>query len=230
MKYDLLFFDADDTLFDFKKSEDISFKAVLKRHGIERDHKKLQQSYNIINTQLWEQHARGEVSQNFLKVERFKRFLDKNKLVADPYRLAEDYLHSLPQNVFLIEGAMDLLQKMHQKIPLIIITNGIGETQRKRLHNSGIMPFIDLMVISEECGFTKPDKRIFEYTFSLLKRPKHSSRTLMIGDKLETDILGAKNVGIDSCWFNPEAITPNGQLRPTYEIKHLRDLFGIVNK
>jgi FMN phosphatase YigB (HAD superfamily) len=144
MRYDLLFFDADDTLFDFKKSEDITFKTVLEKHNIKGNYKALQQSYNIINTELWAQHALGLVSQNFLKVERFKRFLSINNLIADPYILADDYLHTLPENVFLVEGAMDFLQKLHQKIPMIIITNGIGVTQHKRLHNSGLKPYIDL--------------------------------------------------------------------------------------
>lgn len=228
MNYDLLFFDADDTLFDFKKSEDISFKLVLQKHGIEQNYKQLQQSYKIINTELWDQHAKGEVTQDFLKVERFKRFLEKNKLAADPHKLALDYLHALPENIFLVDGAMDLLKKLHQKIPLVIITNGIGETQHKRLHNSGIKPFIDHMIVSEECGHAKPDKRIFDYTFKILNKSQHDVRALMIGDKLETDIAGANHYGIDSCWFNPKKERNNTMIVPTYEIQILSDLLKLI--
>ena len=228
MKYDFLFFDADDTLFDFKKSEKVSFKLVLEKHGIHHGHSPLQESYKKINTHLWDQHARGKVSQDFLKVERFKRLIEENRLDADPAKVAQDYLHALPDNVFLIEGASDLLQTLHQKLPLVIITNGIGETQHKRLHNSGIKPFIKLMVISEECGYTKPDTRIFEYTFSALKSSRHSARALMIGDKLETDILGANNTNLDSCWFNPEKERNNTSIVPSYEIQKLSELLKLI--
>lgn len=228
MKYDLLFFDADDTLLDFKRSEDISFQIILKKHGILDTDKSLHQSYKIINHRLWTEHAEGKVSKDFLKVERFKKFLETNNLNADPHKLSDDYSQTLPDNVFLIEGALELLQSLYQKIPLIIITNGIGETQYKRLHNSGLKSLIDLMVVSEECGYSKPDQRIFNHAFKLLEKNHLTSRTLMIGDKLETDILGANNMGIDSCWYNPEKDRNNTSIVPTYEIHKLSDLFKII--
>jgi FMN phosphatase YigB (HAD superfamily) len=86
------------------------------------------------------------------------------------------------------------------------------------------------MVISEECGFSKPDRRIFDYTFNLLNRSATNSRTLMIGDKLETDILGAQNIEIDSCWFNPNKDANTTSISPTYEIQNIFDLLGIVSK
>lgn len=228
MKYDLLFFDADDTLLDFKKSEDISFQITLEKHGLADHQKKLHQSYKIINHRLWNDHAEGKISKDFLKVERFRKLLEVNNLNGDPWKLSDDYLDTLPDKVFLIDGALELLQALHKKIPLIIITNGIGETQHKRLHNSGIKPLIDLMVVSEECGHTKPDQRIFNHTFNLLNKTHLTSRTLMIGDKLETDILGANNIGIDSCWFNPEKEKNDTSIVPTYEIQKLADLLRFL--
>jgi 2-haloacid dehalogenase len=228
MKYDLLLFDADDTLLDFKKSEDISFQIVLEKNGIIGDVKVFHESYKVINDLLWSQHAEGLVSKDFLKVERFRKFLEVNNLVADPIQLCDDYLDTLPSQVFLIEGATELLKTLHGKIPLVIVTNGIGSVQHKRLLNSGLNPFIELMVISEECGFSKPDRRIFDYTFDLLNRSLLSSKTLMIGDKLETDILGARNIEIDSCWFNPDKTSNTTTIAPTYEIQNILDLLKIL--
>ena len=228
MKYDLLLFDADDTLLDFKKSEDASFKIILEKNDISGDIKAFHESYKIINNLLWSQHAEGLVSKDFLKVERFRKFLEVNNLQADPNQLCDDYLETLPAQVFLIDGAIELLQILHGKIPLVIVTNGIGAVQHKRLSNSGLKPFIDLMVISEECGFSKPDRRIFDYTFDLLARSSKSSRTLMIGDKLETDILGANNIAIDSCWFNPEQVLNTTAIAPTFEIQNILDLINIL--
>ena len=230
MKYDLLLFDADDTLLDFKKSENISFQLILEKNGIEGDVKSLHESYKVINDLLWSQHAMGLVSKDFLKVERFRKFLEVNNLNGNPNQLCEDYLETLPNQVFLIDGAIDLLKTLHGKIPLIIITNGIGTVQHKRLLNSGLKSFIELMVISEECGFSKPDRRIFDYTFNLLNRSSSTSKTLMIGDKLETDILGAQNIEIDSCWFNPNKDSNTTSIQPTYEIQNIFDLLGIISK
>jgi 2-haloacid dehalogenase len=228
MKYDLLLFDADDTLLDFKKSENISFQIILAKNGIIGDVKVFHESYKVINDLLWSQHAEGLVSKDFLKVERFRKFLEVNNLKADPNQLCDDYLDTLPSQVFLIEGAVELLKTLHGKVPLVIVTNGIGVVQHKRLLNSGLKPYIELMVISEECGFSKPDRRIFDYTFDLLKRSLLSSRTLMIGDKLETDILGARNIEIDSCWFNPEKTSNTTSISPTYEIQNILELLRIL--
>lgn len=224
----MLFFDADDTLLDFKKSEDISFQMILNKNGISGDFKKFLNSYKIINDSLWSQHAEGLISKDFLKLERFKRFLDENNLEACPDQMCADYLNTLPTQVFLIDGAIELLKKIDGKIPLVIITNGIGIVQHKRLEKSGIKTFIELIVVSEECGFSKPDRRIFDYTFKLLKKSPLQSKVLMIGDKLETDILGAHNSKIDSCWFNPEK-TPNTiSIAPTYEVQNILDVLDYL--
>lgn len=228
MKYDYLLFDADDTLLDFRKSEDVSFQIVLEKHNISGDIKTLHTSYKQINDLLWTQHALGLVSKDVLKVERFKRFLEANELEGNPEIMGEDYLNTLPSQVFLIDGAVEMLNSLYQKIPLIIVTNGIGHVQHKRLDNSGLKSLIDLMVVSEECGFSKPDKRIFHHTFNLLQADPEKHRLLMIGDKLETDILGANNVGIDSCWFNPDNTENNTDIRPTFEVPTLQKILNLL--
>lgn len=228
MKYDYLLFDADDTLLDFRKSEDVSFQIVLEKHQISGDLKSLHTSYKQINELLWTQHALGLVSKDVLKVERFRKFLEVNELKGNAELMCDDYLDTLPSQVFLIDGAVELLNSLYQKIPLIIVTNGIGHVQHKRLDNSGLKSLIDLMVVSEECGFSKPDKRIFHHTFNLLQVDPEKQRLLMIGDKLETDILGANNVGIDSCWFNPEQSGNDSEIRPTFEVSSLQKILNLL--
>lgn len=228
MKYDFLLFDADDTLLDFRKSEDVSFQIVMDKHNIKGDFKTLLTSYKQINEILWTEHALGLVSKEVLKNERFRKFLEVNQLEGDAEAMSEDYLATLPTQVFLVEGALDLLHSLHKKIPLIIVTNGIGHVQHKRLSNSGLKSFIDLMVVSEECGYSKPDKRIFHHTFQQLNADPGKHRLLMIGDKLETDILGASNVGIDSCWFNPDGIENQTEIHPTFSVKHLHQIRSLL--
>ncbi len=228
MKYDYLLFDADDTLLDFKKSEEISFKIVLEKNGISGDIQKYHQSYRQINDDLWDRHALGQISKDFLKVERFRKFLEENDLEANAHQMGDDYLHTLPDQVFLLEGTLDLLETLHKKIPMIMVTNGIGVVQHKRLDNIGLKPFFDHIVVSEECGFTKPDKRIFHHTFNLLNVAHHAPNVLMVGDKLETDILGAQNVGVDSCWLNSNKVANTTSIVPTYEIQNIIELLNLL--
>jgi len=228
MKYDLLLLDADETILDFKKSEDFSLKAVLAKHGIDSECPDLKASYSKINEAMWNDHAKGLLSKERLKTERFRVFLTENKLKADPHAMGEDYLKALPEKVFLIDGAMELLSELHSKIPLVIVTNGIGHVQHLRLERSGLKPFIHSMIVSEECGFSKPDKRIFDHTFNHLKGQLNFNKALMIGDRLETDILGAMNAGIDSCWFNPNGDTNSSEVTPTFEIRKLHEILNLV--
>ena len=59
------------------------------------------------------------------------------------------------------------------------------------------------VVISEEAGAAKPDKRIFDVAFSRMNNPK-KEEVLIVGDSLTSDIKGGSDYGIDTCWFNPE--------------------------
>ncbi len=228
MKYDLLLFDADETLLDFKKSEEICFEVVLKKHHIDGDFHHFRRNYKKINDLLWTQEALGLITKDYLKVERFRKFLTDHSLTGNPDQICEDYLNALPDHVYLIPDAYELLKKLKdEKVKMVIITNGIGHVQHQRFHNAKLTSFFEQIIVSEECGFSKPDKRIFEFTAGKIGRID-KNKTLMIGDKLETDILGAQNFQIDSCWFNPDQVENSTLIKPTYEIKTLTQLLKIL--
>jgi len=226
-KYDAIFFDADETLLDFKKSEEISFEVVLRKHNIEGDFHHYRTNYKKINDILWSQEALGLITKDFLKVERFRKFLEEHSLEANPEQICEDYLQTLPEHVYLLDGAIELITNLHKKMPMAIVTNGIGHVQHKRFSKANITHFFDHVVVSEECGFSKPDQRIFDLTLKKMGLSK-ASRILMVGDKLETDILGANRFGIDSCWFNPHNSTNDTDIKPTFEIKNLAQIIDLI--
>ena len=226
-KYDALFFDADETLLDFRKSEEICFELVLRQHHIEGDFLHYRENYKKINDLLWTQEALGLITKDFLKVERFRKFLEEHSLTGDPDKICEDYLKALPSHVFLIDGTVELLATLNGKIPMGIVTNGIGTVQHQRFANANLTHFFQKIVVSEECGFSKPDKRIFQDTVEKMGLSA-KSRILMVGDKLETDILGANRFGIDSCWFNPDRLPNKTEIKPTYEISSLMDLLKLL--
>lgn len=228
MKYDLFLFDLDDTLLDFRASERKSFFSTLDSFGIGTNHHdSLFTHYQTENRKLWQQFEQAQTTKEHLKVERFRRIFSAAAIEIDPETASHRYLESLPESVVLVDHAVEICEELSRHGEIGIVTNGMSSVQSRRIQNSAIAPFISFVSVSEDCGYAKPDVRFFEYSSKLAKKfQKHSS--LVIGDRLETDVLGAANYGIDSCWFNPEAREVTGEVTPRYDIRHLSELKNLL--
>ena len=195
--------------------------------GITHRLEEIYQSYKIHSQALWALLEEGKTTKDFLKVERFRRTFEKYELEVDPHRASELYLDTLPETVVLIDHATEICQHLSEKGEIGILTNGIESVQKRRLEKSGLLPYISFTAVSEACGFAKPDPRFFDHSVKMAKSfTKENS--LMIGDRIETDILGALNYGLDSCLFNPQKIPVAGPHKPRYEIAHLSELRSII--
>lgn len=226
MNYDLFLFDLDDTLLDFQASERQSFKRAMEQFGYS-DIDALYTTYQGINQVLWAQYERGEISKDFLRVERFRRMADAHKKELDAAALSESYLALLPATVVLNEHATELCEWLSGQGEIGIVTNGIHDVQMQRIANSPLAPFISFVCVSDACGYAKPDVRFFEHSSTMAKKfAKH--RTLVTGDRLDADILGAHQFGVDSCWFNPHKVTRPASFTAKYEIDHLSQLHGLL--
>ena len=117
--------------------------------------------------------------------------------------------------------------KLSQNHTLSIVTNGVGMTQKKRFSSSEISPYFSNILISEDIGIAKPDKRFFDEVFKVINCAE-KSQILLVGDSLSSDIQGANNAGIDCCWFNPKCAKLDKPLQITYTITDLRQLSDIV--
>ena len=229
MKYNLFLFDLDDTLLDFQASEKLCFHETFINFGIKDLLEDIHKTYKVENNLLWKQLEKGEVDKDFLKVERFKRTLDHHQIEIPPHKMSHFYLEQLPKNVVLIDGAVELLKHVKQFGEVGIITNGIEYTQRERIKNSELKNYIDFIAVSEECGFAKPDVRFFEFAANRSKKFVKDS-TIIIGDRFDADILGAKNFGIDSCWFNPHKLENTASFKPTFEANSLAQIQKIFSQ
>lgn len=128
---------------------------------------------------------------------------------------------------FLFEDAIETLDKLTKEYKLLLLTNGSPQLQNIKLEiTSELAPYFDQVIISGAFGKGKPDKSIFEYALNIMDiKPEE---VLMVGDNLMTDILGANRTGIASVWLNrfgKEAM----DVKPTYEIKTLHELFPVLN-
>ena len=226
MSYELFLFDADDTLFDFRACERRALSSALKLHGHEEDITGLHQTYMSESAQLWRELEQGKVTKDFLKTERFRRAFVKHAISLSPEDVGHTYLEMLPEAAEMIESALEICELLARRGRVGIITNGFETVQRRRLASSPLAAHIEFMVVSEACGYVKPDVRFFEHA-AKVAGTFEKSKTLVIGDRLETDIAGAHAYGLDACWFNPNR-HPATELKPKFEIQHLRELKAIL--
>lgn len=226
MTYTWLIFDADGTLFDYDRAEASAFHRTFDQNG----HPFAPQYadvYREVNSQIWREFERGEISADALRVERFARLFARLDLDVDPAAFSRDYLLNLGGQADLLEGAADIVRTLAPHYRLLVLTNGLSDVQRARLAGSGLQDYFQDIVISDEVGVAKPDPAIFDIAFGLMGDPARA-QVLMIGDGLSSDIRGAANYGIDACWFNPAgAARPDG-LPIRYEIASLSDLRALL--
>ncbi|MCC3359382.1 YjjG family noncanonical pyrimidine nucleotidase [Bacillus sp. REN16] len=224
--YDLIFFDIDDTLFDFTKSEQAAFKNVFEKYNLLDNINLYEKSYQEISKVLWRDLENGKMSLVELGSERFRRLFLEHDLEIDAVVFNQDYLKFLGEQTHLVQGAERVIGALSHK-RLAIITNGYSDVQTLRINNSPLRGAFEHIIISESTGFQKPQTGIFDYAFSSLQLIKKSN-VLMVGDSLTSDIQGGINFGIDTCWFNPKYKENSTSLKPTYEINKLESLLEII--
>jgi 2-haloacid dehalogenase len=223
MKHRLFLFDLDDTLLDFKASEQLSFDRTMRALGLDALPDGLFARYQAINIALWKSFETGTVSKDFLKVERFRRTFADNRLDLDPEAASRLYLESLSDTVVLIDGARELCATLAGLGEVGIITNGVEQIQHRRIVSAGLRDHVSFVATSEACGHAKPDGRFFEYTVNMARAFAHAE-TIIVGDRLDADILGANRFGIESCWFNPAGLANDSEALPTFEVARLHDV------
>ncbi|MBT3386023.1 MAG: noncanonical pyrimidine nucleotidase, YjjG family [Prolixibacteraceae bacterium] len=206
-KYKHIFFDLDNTLWDFKINSFFALeKTYLNFIGENKNvlFEDFNNVYNFHNTKLWKGYREKTISKKELVKKRFQNTFDELKLGGfDPVSFNSFYLDEMSKQTHLITGSLDLLNYLKsKKYVMSIITNGFREVQYKKLENSGLKPYFQKMFISEVVKTPKPGVEIFEHAIKSVNAKK--SESLMIGDDWEVDVIGAAGFGIDSVFFTPE--------------------------
>lgn len=227
MRYEVIIFDADDTLFDFKKSEREAFKNSMVEFDIKYDENHHLRIYQDINTAIWTEFEQGFITLEKLKVERFRRLSEKLNAGFDENKFAKAYIKHLADASFLFDESLELVESLHKDYKLTIVTNGLTDVQSKRIRKSDIAKYFKDVVISEEIKVAKPAPEIFEHAVKDIKN-MDKGKILVVGDSLSSDIQGGINFGVDTCWYNPNRIINNTSIKPTYEISSLMELKNIL--
>lgn len=226
MKYEILLFDVDDTLFDFGMSEEKALHNAFVKFGLPTGMTDYRADYKEISKVLWEDLEHGRITLPELAIERFKRLIVKRELAINAQEFSRVYLDYLGRETHLVPGAVELCKSLAD-YRLAIITNGFTAVQTARIENSPLCNTFEHIIMSQEAGFQKPDIGIFDYAFSKLQATD-KAKVLIVGDSLTSDIQGGINYGIDTCWFNPNVKENKSGIKPTYEIQSLMDLIEFL--
>jgi putative hydrolase of the HAD superfamily len=203
--YKHILIDLDDTLWDFRRNSKIAMQEIYNDYELIKYYDSFESFYDVYmtkNHQLWEQYAKGEITKNYLSLERFLYPLRivgcENVELAQ--KLGTDFLYRTTMQTNLVEGAIETLDYLKSKnYTLSIISNGFIEVQYTKLRRSGLLPYFTNIFLSEEIGYQKPDIRFFQAVLEKLEAKP--SDCLVVGDNLQTDIQGAQNANINSVYF-----------------------------
>ena len=197
-----IFVDLDDTIWDFTANSKVALKAVYERYQLDNQcsYDVFIKEYLLINEQLWSLYHHGKIEKDFLKRERFRASFERCGIICEsPERFDYDYLETIVTLKKVVAGAPKLLQHLKKRGSVNVLSNGFANLQFRKLQSAGLDRYIDLMVLSDDIGVTKPDKRLFDY--ALEKAKANAETTLMIGDNYDADILGAYNAGWKTIFF-----------------------------
>ncbi len=222
-KYDHLFFDLDNTLWDFDVNARLAIHEAADKLGLLRQIDDFNIFYSFFektNTGLWDSYRKQEIRQSELVIKRFEITISRFNLHnVSPENFNKLYLELMPTYNHLVEGAPEVLEYLRGKgYRLHVITNGYSDVQQKKVRNSKLNPYIEKVFASEQVSAPKPDKRIFQY--ALINCNARKNRSLMIGDTWETDIEGARQFGIDHILFiknEKNAAIPPKKDSPSFE-------------
>ena len=229
--YKHIFFDLDNTLWDFDKSSMLAFERVFEEfnlinYGIPSA-KEFYKTYFVYNNLLWEQYRQGKIDKEFLKNERFRLPLEDYGIYDEclANELGESYTDYAARLVALVPNTIEILTYLKEKnYKIHLITNGFLEVQSIKMQASNLDKYIDKTFVSEVVGYKKPDHRIFYHAMKEVGGT--TENCVMIGDDLSVDIIPAKEIGMPHIYFNRKQIPHNEIL--DYEIKDLIEIKNFI--
>jgi YjjG family noncanonical pyrimidine nucleotidase len=218
MKY--ILFDLDGTLMDFNKGEASAFIDTMMHFKAYTPSREEISHFSFLNERLFNQFAKGEMKRIEFQEKRFKEIMEYLDMDGDISLFNKYYVESLKYQADLFDGVVDVLEELSKKYRLFIASNGMNQVQIKRLKKARIYDYFEKIYISECIGYNKPDKEFFEYIIQDIK-DDNTKEYIMIGDRYDTDIMGAKKVGIDGILLSKEK-------KDCITISSIKDILNIL--
>lgn len=231
---DTVFWDVDGTLLDFLAAEKAAIKALFFKFGFGECSDAMVAKYSAINKRVWKKIETGELAKEEALQVRFREFFALYGIPAEKAKeFNDEYQFRLGDTVAFCDDSYKIVASLRGKVKQYAASNGTVIAQTRKLKNSGLGALLDGVFLSEAVGAEKPDVRFFNAAFEAIEKPGgrvKRENVLMVGDSLSSDILGGKNAGIKTCFYNPCGEKNESGITPDYEIKNLNEIYEILNK
>jgi len=222
-----LLIDFDDTIVDFKNAEAYAFYKLAEHYQLEVNNDELQ-TFMVVNEAHWNAFQKNELTKAEVLSQRFEVYFESHQMtingeVAD--RIFRNELANAPIKFF--EKTKETLAQLKEQHDLYIVTNGVLETQERRIAKTEIEQWFKEVFVSEQTGYQKPMPEFFDFVFNVIGEDKREN-AIIIGDSLSSDILGGKNAGIKTCWFNPRKKINESNIVPDHTINSLEQILALI--
>lgn len=226
-KFDTILWDVDQTLLDFKKSEDYAVRYCFRKFGKEASDETVS-IYSRINEGFWKRIEKGEINRKDALVQRFEQLFQQiGEQDMDAGAFQKEYAEALGSVYYYLDDSYELVKKLRGKYRQYLVTNGVTLTQMKKLRLSRFDQLTDGIFVSEQIGIPKPHKDFFEKCFSMI--PGFcKEKAVIVGDSLSSDMRGGNNAGIATCWYNPAGLKNLSDVKIDYEIRNLNEIWDIL--
>ena len=223
-----IFLDLDDTILDFRRAERRAISETLRQFGIDPTPAVVDR-YHELNRQQWELLEEGKLTRPQVLTRRFDLLFSELGVDRSSQEAQAAYETQLSQGHFFMPGARELLETLAPRYDLYLATNGTPVVQAGRIQSAGIAPYFKNIFISEKLGANKPSPAFFQACFAAIPNFDPAA-ALVVGDSLTSDIRGARNVGLRSCWYNPEDLPSRPDIVPDYTIHALEELPPLLER
>ncbi|MFB4165952.1 HAD family hydrolase [Alteribacillus sp. JSM 102045] len=143
-------------------------------------------------------------------------------------KLAERFRYHRKKLPFLYEDTLEVLSKLKTDYQLFLLTNGAPTLQDEKLNMTPqLIPFFDYILVSGAFGIGKPDPAIFNHALKLLS--VETNEAVMVGDNLNTDILGSNRAGIKNIWINRDNAAPDPAISFDWEVSSLSEIPSLLS-
>lgn len=198
----MVYFDLDNTLLDFSRSEKEALTSIFEEKGFDLTDELINQ-YVLINKKWWQYYAKGLYPKDYIVVARFEEFLNLlGRTDLNTVEIAENYLEKLSNLAYFLPGAEEFLEKLKSKGQrMAILTNGVQAVQEKRCKLLKLERFVEFVLTSEAVGKPKPDPTIFHVASKM--SGVSLEKSVYVGDDPVIDFEASKNADVDFILFDP---------------------------
>ena len=228
MKFKNILLDFDDTIVDFYDAEEKAFFKIAEYYHHYASKEDFAH-FRKVNQEHWKAFQKNELTKDEFLSHRFINYFKDYRINVNGKEADERFRDELAKAPLKFFGnTIETINHLKDSHSLYIVTNGVTETQQRRIAQTNFNDIFDGIFISEQTGYQKPMPKFFDFIFKEIGEDKRT-QTIIVEDSLTSDILGGVNANISTCWFNVRDKKNMTAIELDYEIHDLAELEYIVD-